>query len=49
MKNMASLRMYKSNGFFNNKILSTCPSYPKYHATFGEPTVNQPEHEESDR
>ena len=28
MKNMASLRMYKCNGYFNNRVFSTCPSYP---------------------
>ena len=39
MKNMASVRMYKQNGTFNNKIFSTCPSVPKFHSTFGEPTM----------
>lgn len=38
MNNMASLRGYKCNGYFNNKIFSTCPSFPKFHDTFGEPT-----------
>lgn len=39
MKNMASLRQYKANGLFNNRILSTCPSYPKHHSSHGEPVV----------
>lgn len=39
MKNMASVRMYKQNGTFNNKVFSTCPSVPKFHCTFGEPTM----------
>lgn len=39
MKNMASLRLYKCNGLFSNKILSTCPSYPKFHSSHGEPIV----------
>ncbi len=28
IKDMASLRNYKNNGVFNNKVFSTCPSYP---------------------
>ena len=36
MKNMASMRLYKCNGTFNNQIFSTCPSFPKFHCTFGE-------------
>lgn len=39
MKNMASVRMFKMNGTFNNKVFSTCPSVPKFHCTFGEPTM----------
>ena len=38
---MASMRQYKFNGIFNNQILSTCPSFPKFHCTFGEPTEKQ--------
>lgn len=38
MNNMASMRQYKFNGVFNNQIFSTCPSFPKFHCTFGEPT-----------
>ena len=41
MKNMASVRMFKLNGTFNNKVFSTCPSVPKFHCTFGEPTMHQ--------
>ena len=41
MNNMASMRQYKFNGIFNNQILSTCPSFPKFHCTFGEPTEKQ--------
>ena len=41
MKNMATLRLYKCNGTFNNQIFSTCPSYPKFHCTFGEPVQKQ--------
>ena len=26
---------------FNNQIFSTCPSFPKFHCTFGEPTEKQ--------
>jgi len=40
MNNMASLRCYKANGMFNNKILSTSPGFPKYHAAHGEPIVH---------
>lgn len=39
MRNMASVRMFKQNGTFNNKVFSTCPSVPKFHCTFGEPTM----------
>jgi hypothetical protein len=46
MKNMASVRSYKLNGLFNNQILNTCPSYPKYHASHGEPITKLPQFEE---
>lgn len=49
MKNMATLRQYKCNGLFSNKILQTCPSYPKFHAAHGEPLRRQTEDEEMDR
>lgn len=48
MTNMASVRMYKQNGTFNNKVFSTCPSVPKFHCTFGEPTSRQTEDIEMD-
>lgn len=48
MKTMASVRMYKVNGTFNNKVFSTCPSVPKFHCTFGEPTMRQTEDMEMD-
>ena len=48
MKDMASVRMYKCNGTFNNKVFSTCPSVPKFHCTFGEPTMRQTEDLEMD-
>lgn len=40
LKNMASLRHYKCNGLFNNKVFSTCPSFPKFHSSHGEPLVH---------
>jgi hypothetical protein len=44
--NMASVRNYKMNGLFNNKVLTTCPAYPRYHASHGEPVTNLPVFEE---
>lgn len=49
MRNMASLRMYKINGLFSNKVLATCPSYPKFHAAHGEPLTRMTMDEEMDR
>ncbi len=49
MKDMATLRGYKSNGMFNNKIFQTCPSFPKFHAAHGEPLAHLTEAEEMDR
>lgn len=49
MTDMATLRGYKANGLFNSKIFNTCPSYPKFHATHGEPLVYMSEAEENDR
>lgn len=49
MTDMATLRGYKANGLFNSKIFQTCPSYPKFHATHGEPLVCMSEAEENDR
>ena len=37
------------NGKFSNKVLSTCPSYPKYHSTHGEPITTLPVFEEQDK
>jgi hypothetical protein len=44
-KDMASLRFYKCNGIFSNKIFRTCPAYPKLHVANGEPLVSQPQEE----
>ena len=49
MKNMATLKMYKSNGLFSNRVFDTCPSYPKYHAVHGEPVERMTLDEEFDR
>ena len=49
MREMASLRAYKCNGLFNNKVYNTCPSFPKFHVANGEPLVYQPECEDQDR
>jgi len=48
LKDMATLRSYKCNGLFNNKVFRTCPSFPKFHATHGEPLVHQSVDEEMD-
>jgi len=48
MRNLTSVRMYKINGIFNNKVYSTCPFYPKFHCTFGEPTVRETSSQEFD-
>lgn len=39
IKDMASLRSYKNNGMFSNRVFLTCPSYPKFHSAHGEPIV----------
>lgn len=49
IRDMASLRFYKCNGMFSNKIFNTCPSFPKFHVAHGEPLIHQPLDEESDR
>lgn len=49
ISNMACLRAYKSNGIFNAKVFSTCPTYPKFHAANGEPIVRMTYDEEADR
>ena len=40
LKDMATLRNYKENGLFNNRVFTTCPSLPAFHATHGEPIVH---------
>lgn len=42
MNDMATLRGYKANGLFNNKIFNTTPSFPKVHNSHGESLENQP-------
>lgn len=49
LKDMATLRQYKANGLFNNRVFRTCPSFPKFHASHGEPLVHQSTDEEMDR
>jgi hypothetical protein len=46
MNNMATLRGYKLNGHFNSKVFSSCPGFPKFHDTHGEPLTNYPECDE---
>lgn len=43
MNDMASMRLYKVKGKFNNTIFSTCPSFPKFHCSFGEPVTKESE------
>jgi hypothetical protein len=31
------MKKFKYKGKFNNKVYSTCPIVPRFHATFGEP------------
>jgi hypothetical protein len=49
MRNMASIRMYKINGRFDSRIFSTCPTYPPFPTTFGEPTSEYTTSQEADR
>ena len=42
MRDMVSMRMYKNNGYFNNRVFNTCPAYPKFHDTYGEPVQHSP-------
>ena len=37
-----------SFGIFNNKVYSTSPFYPKFHCTFGEPTIRETTSQEYD-
>lgn len=34
---LVDMKKFKFKGKFNNKIFSTCPIIPRFHATFGEP------------
>lgn len=44
-----TINCYKYNGMFNPKVLSTCPMLPKYHRTFGRPSLYESMSEEMDR
>lgn len=48
MRNLPSVKMYKVCGQFNNKVFSTAPFFPKFHCTFGEPTVEESESQQAD-
>jgi hypothetical protein len=43
------MKQYKYKGKFCNKIYSTCPVVPRFHATFGEPVEFQPMNVEMER
>ena len=43
------MKKFKFKGKFNNKIFSTCPVLPRFHATFGEPVEHQPLNVEMER
>jgi hypothetical protein len=43
------MKQYKYKGKFCNKIYSTCPILPRFHATFGEPVEFQPMNVEFER
>jgi hypothetical protein len=43
------MKQYKYKGKFCNKIYSTCPVLPRFHATFGEPVEFQPLNVEMER
>lgn len=46
---LVDMKQYKYKGKFCNKIFSTCPVVPRFHATFGEPIENQPLNVEIER
>lgn len=48
-QNLVDMKKFKMRGKFNNKIFSTCPILPRYHATFGEPVEFQPLNVEMER
>lgn len=43
------MKQFKYKGRFCNKIYSTCPVLPRFHATFGEPVEFQPLNVEMER
>ncbi len=43
------MKQFKYKGKFCNKIYSTCPVLPRFHATFGEPVEFQPLNVEMER
>lgn len=44
-----TINCYKYNGLFNAEALSTCPTLPKYHRTFGRPNLYESLSSEVDR
>ena len=44
-----TINSYKYNGMFNAKVLSTCPTLPKHHRTFGRPNLYESVSQEVDR
>jgi hypothetical protein len=48
-QNLVDMKKFKMRGKFNNKVFSTCPILPRYHATFGEPVEHQPLNVEMER
>ena len=46
---LVDMKQFKYKGKFCNKIFSTCPVLPRFHATFGEPIEFQPLNVELER
>ena len=46
---LIDMKKFKFKGKFNNKVFSTCPVIPRFHATFGEPIDFQPLNVEMER
>ena len=44
-----TINSYKYNGLFNPHVLSTCPTLPKHHRTFGRPNIYESVSAEVDR
>jgi len=44
-----TINCYKYNGLFEPKVLSTCPMMPKFHRTFGRPSLYESVKNEVDR